>query len=551
MKCDYVFVTQESEPSSVIASSITSMPDGSTPVEATVSTSTPSPVQSSSLTPPATTSVSSEPAPLFVPNMFSSDAFGPPTPSELGRPIQAPAFSFGDGTLSSSAPTQALGPTTSSEPAQASVTDLAASLFTSWQTHSFGSGASAGSTSSTSSPFAAPTPFRCESMQAPPTFGSGASAASTSSTSSPFASTFQPSAPNSSSLFSFRPAQDASASPSAFAFNVPNAGFSPPASSTAPENLFNRLVHVTGGGDTNYWPGPPSNTFGPSRNSFFPGSGVDYLASEGSRYPPYAPTPSEDPYKMMSSISASDYYAHKSHEELRWEDYKRGDKGGVGSFPAAHISSQFSRPNAFFSQPTVTPSPFASPRIPYHSPPSSFAPPRTPDHSPSSLFAPPRRPDFPAAVQRPHDGVSYQASGCTTCGATSSSFPSGPTNPPSVPLPGSWFSTSGYYPNLAAQGTRTTPALQPYPMMFGPTYLAAQGTATTPALQAYPMMFAAQGTNLAVQSATPAFQAYPMMPGATTAAQVTNLGVQSTTPAVQAYPVAGYILVPFPTMNLQ
>ncbi|CAH2048165.1 unnamed protein product [Thlaspi arvense] len=536
-QCDYVFVTQESEPSSVVASSVTSMPDGSPPVEplghgsavAIVSASTSSPAQCFSLTPPVTTSVCSEPAPLF--GLFGASS----TSSQVLNRSSPFVFKFPPPSPTPSAP------------AQASVT------------HVPGSGASAVTTPSIFKP-----------MQAP-AFGSSASATSTSSTSSPFAAPsasleppVQASASNTSSLFSFRPAQGFGNT----SFASPFGGISPPASNTATTTVIFGTTPVTvsstSGPTQNF--AKTSSVFAPSstpNNPFSfragpnptPTTGFDPFSTfssigRGTRYYRYEPTPADEPgpcIGMMMSISASNYYLRKSHEELRWEDYQRGDKGEVGSFPAAHISPTFSRPNDFFSQPTVTA-------------PSLSAPPRTPDHSPSSLFAPPRRPHFPAALQRPHDGVSSQASGCTACGATSSSFAFGPTNPPSgatsssfsfgpknppsaatSPLPGSWFSTSGFYPNLAAQGTRTTPALQPYPMMFGPAYLAAQGTATTPALQVYPMMFAAspaaQGTNLSVQSATPALQAYPMMLGAS--------------PAGQAYPVAGYVLLPFPTMSLQ
>ncbi|KAK4741264.1 hypothetical protein SAY87_024852 [Trapa incisa] len=53
----------------------------------------------------------------------------------------------------------------------------------------------------------------------------------------------------------------------------------------------------------------------------------------GSRITPYAPTPEPDTSGSQAagkllSISAMAEYASKSHEELRWEDYQLGDKGG-------------------------------------------------------------------------------------------------------------------------------------------------------------------------------------------------------------------------------
>lgn len=53
----------------------------------------------------------------------------------------------------------------------------------------------------------------------------------------------------------------------------------------------------------------------------------------GSRAVPYAPTVEADtgsgtqPAGKLESISAMPAYKDKSHEELRWEDYQRGDKG--------------------------------------------------------------------------------------------------------------------------------------------------------------------------------------------------------------------------------
>ncbi|CAH8255963.1 unnamed protein product [Arabidopsis lyrata] len=247
---------------------------------------------------------------------------------------------------------------------------------------------------------------------------------------------------------------------------------------------------------------------------------------QGSRNPGYAPThdgentsgwsfPTEKGKgEIYISISASKPYLHKSHEELRWEDYKQGVKGG--SFPAASASPIGSRPNFAFPPLNVSPSTFAPP--PTVSP-SIFTPTTGVDFrafpggttpsssifdqrnapstvfrsqfpssiSPSSTTVPP----FNSSVQRPHETatISPPAHGCTACGATSSSSASGhftfngTTTPPSAATtpPGLFFPTSGFGP-----------------MMFG-----------------------------------------------------TTLAVQGTTPALQAYPIQGYILLPFAAMSLQ
>uniref|UniRef100_A0A251VA50 Nucleoporin autopeptidase n=1 Tax=Helianthus annuus TaxID=4232 RepID=A0A251VA50_HELAN len=59
--------------------------------------------------------------------------------------------------------------------------------------------------------------------------------------------------------------------------------------------------------------------------------------NRGTRVIPYADTPDSDSYAgKLKSISAMHAYKEKSHGELRWEDYQRGDKGGLD--PAARSS---------------------------------------------------------------------------------------------------------------------------------------------------------------------------------------------------------------------
>ncbi|XP_026408908.1 nuclear pore complex protein NUP98A-like [Papaver somniferum] len=73
----------------------------------------------------------------------------------------------------------------------------------------------------------------------------------------------------------------------------------------------------------------------------------------GSRAVPFAPTNTEEllggktEIHKFQSISCMPVYAEKSHEELRWEDYQLGDKGG-----------QITQPNSFTST-TTNPNPFS------------------------------------------------------------------------------------------------------------------------------------------------------------------------------------------------
>ncbi|CAO2035539.1 unnamed protein product [Urochloa humidicola] len=92
----------------------------------------------------------------------------------------------------------------------------------------------------------------------------------------------------------------------------------------------------------------------------------------GTRIKPYAQTPDVDgatgtqAAAKLDSISAMPEYKDKSHEELRWEDYQRGDKGGPNPSAAPAVTPTFpasTPPNTFttnnpFSQPT--PNPFSS-----------------------------------------------------------------------------------------------------------------------------------------------------------------------------------------------
>ncbi|KAL5709589.1 hypothetical protein ACHQM5_020259 [Ranunculus cassubicifolius] len=76
----------------------------------------------------------------------------------------------------------------------------------------------------------------------------------------------------------------------------------------------------------------------------------------GSRVVSYSPTVEADggnnsqPAGKLESISAMPAYKEKSHEELRWEDYQKGDKGGpnpAGQPSAGGFGTPTSQPNPF------------------------------------------------------------------------------------------------------------------------------------------------------------------------------------------------------------
>ncbi|KAL0643790.1 hypothetical protein Bca4012_042080 [Brassica carinata] len=526
--------TQETEPSNVIVSSVTSVPVSSEPVQALGdefssalgSTSDQSSETETPLAPPVTTSVNPEPALSDDSTIFKF----PPVSSE---------------------PAQALAPTAASGSMQGTAFGFGA--FAAHRSSFFG--ASSTSAVNGSSPFSFAPPVTSVSSAPVQSLGTTTtSAASASSTSSPANSSSSP------TTFQFAPAftSIAPSGPSTLGpmqaptFARPDVGVSPP------KNPFGSYLHPAFGGRH------PSNLFGPNPQTTMPVSGRSPFwaaveTEQGSRYPRYAPTPDLDysggPGKQIISISASNSHGHKSHEELRWEDYKRRQRWVWVVSCCSYISLFLINCIAVvicFSKHTSSSS------------------------SDENCCSTARRHDlFSFWLHLPHccsetRWCFFPASGCTACGATSSSSPSSPlglngttTNPPSfaASLPGLFLSTYGSCPllfgtpnfaaygattapavqayavifgtNFTPQGATATPAVQLYPMMFGTPNLAAQGSATAPAVQAYPMMFGTH--NLAAQgaTATPAVQPYPMMFG------TPNLGAQgtTTTPAAQPYPM--------------
>ncbi|CAN6864487.1 unnamed protein product [Brassica oleracea] len=513
------FITQETEPSKVNGSSV---PVSSGPVEALGSTSDQSSgTETPPLAPPppepaqsvddAHGDASSKSSPVQTSSPPTTIFSFPPVSSQPARDL-VPTGSLPGPSIGCSLPGPfigfpslfpASGPSISSSSCQASVTNLVGSRLSRWG----------------------------PSVQAP----------------------VQASAPNTASAFPppfSYPGAGCLARPNVGLSQIVSSPFGPThdfgvcASRTTPKDPFP-------GFSVDYLPRGPS---GPNPQTTTPVSGGG--TEQGCRYPRYSPTPDFDssggPAKLVMSISASNSHGHKSHEELRWEDYKNGDKGGVGSFPPpAHKPRKESRWEDYkngdkggfgwYPPPHHSPSLFASPSIPHRRPQMRTI---VQPHGDMSSF--PFGYNTPTAFQSPHElvGVSSPASGCTACGATSSSSPSShlglngtTTNPPSsaTSLPWLFLSTYGSFPllfgtpNLAAYGTSTTPAVQAYAIMFGTPNLTCQGTTATPAVQAYPIMF---GTPNHVAQGTTAAQPYPTMFGSS------NLAAQgtTTTPAALPYP---------------
>ncbi|KAF6163465.1 hypothetical protein GIB67_029314 [Kingdonia uniflora] len=395
---------------------------------------------------------------------FGSNIFGASSSSPFGGSSQS---AFG------ATPTPAFG--TSNTPAFGAASTPA---FGTTTTPAFGS---TGTTFGTGSVFGAPST---------PTFGSSSTPAfGTSNTNNVFGSSNTPAFGTSSTVPSTAPAFSFSSSPafgqSNSAFGSSQFGTTSPfgaQSSSFGDNFFS-LLYLVGSlattptfGSTGF----PQQVFGGQR--------------VGSRVAPYTSTAEVDGTTgaqgsgKLESISAMPAYKDKSHEELRWEDYQAGDKGGPnpsGQTPGGNV----------FGAPAVTTqtNPFGSSSTfgqTNANPFSSAAP-------SSNLFGP--KPNL--------FGTSTNAFGTTPFGTSN-------TNP---------FASS-------------TPATAP--SMFGQTSSSPFGTNTSPSL--FPSNSSGFGQTSSIFSSVPASGTTPAF-GNT---QSTGL-FHSTTPSSQTSTPFGHSTPPF------
>ncbi|XP_076936769.1 nuclear pore complex protein NUP98A-like [Bidens hawaiensis] len=173
------------------------------------------------------------------------------------------------------------------------------------------------------------------------------------------------------------PAFGSSSTPAFGASNTPAFGSSPTTAFGATSSPFSFGSSPAFGQSTSAFGstqfGASSTAFGAQSSPFgaqtttptfgSPGFGQQSFAGQqrgGTRVTPYAQTPEADsgtgtqPAGKLESISAMLAYKEKSHEELRWEDYQLGDKGGPN--PAGQSSGGM----GFNMNNTQQPSPFAS-----------------------------------------------------------------------------------------------------------------------------------------------------------------------------------------------
>ncbi|XP_021900313.1 nuclear pore complex protein NUP98A isoform X2 [Carica papaya] len=182
----------------------------------------------------------------------------------------------------------------------------------------------------------------------------------------------------------------------------------------------------------------------------------------GSRVAPYTPTTEADsgsgtqPAGKLESISAMPVYKDKSHEELRWEDYQQGDKGGplpAGQSPAG----------VGFGTSTAQANPFAPSPAFGQSSPSPFT---------SSTSSNPFAPKTPGFGSSGFGTSTTPAFGSSPFGATSSSNLFGSTSSTTTSLFGS---TPAFGGSSSIFGSSSSPVFGSSPSLFGSA--ASQGTA--------------------------------------------------------------------------
>lgn len=276
-----------------------------------------------------------------------------------------------------------------------------------------------------------------------PAFGASTAPAFGASTTPAFGASSSPAFGASSPSFSFGSSPAFGQSNSAF-------GSSPFGTSTSP---FGAQSSPFGGQAT-------TPTFGSS------GFGQSAFGGQrgGSRVTPYTPTAEVDsgsgtqPAGKLESISAMPVYKDKSHEELRWEDYQLGDKGGPN--PAAQSTGGIG-----FGATNPQPNPFAAS--------SGFSQPAANPFSASTSSNPfaPKTPAFTSTAF----GSSTPAFNSSPFGTSSTSNPFGSSTPSTAP---SIFGSSpGFGATSSSSLFGTAPGFGSSTSIFGSA--SAPGTTTS------------------------------------------------------------------------
>ncbi|XP_023512469.1 nuclear pore complex protein NUP98A-like [Cucurbita pepo subsp. pepo] len=237
--------------------------------------------------------------------------------------------------------------------------------------------------------------------------------------------------------------------------------------------------------------GAQTSPFGAQSTSAFGTSGFGQAGfggqRGGSRVAAYTPTTEPDAGSgssqaagKLESISAMPVYKDKSHEELRWEDYQSGDKGGP--LPAGQSASS----GVGFGVSNAQPNPLASSTFNQSSSPNPFSTatstnPFAPKSSGFGAFGPSTTFSFNSSAFAPSSSSNPFAS--TTAASTSSFLPSTTSQFGSSSL----FSSSNAQP-LASQSafsSTTSPGTNltfPSSLNFSNTQTSSLFQSTTPSI---------------------------------------------------------------------
>ncbi|KAJ6816761.1 nuclear pore complex protein NUP98A isoform X1 [Iris pallida] len=368
-----------------------------------------------------------------------------------------------------------------------------------------------------------------------PTFGSTSTSAFGAQSSSLFGSSSTPAfgASSTPAFGSSTTAFGASSTPSFSFGSTPSFGQS---ASTFGSTPFGTTPSAFGSQSSPFGAQTTTPTFGS------PGFGQSAFGNQqvGSRVVPYSATPETEttggqPAGKLESISAMPAYKEKSHEELRWEDYQRGDKGGPNpsgqpaggiSFPSQTQANQFGSTGTF-GQAAANPFSAASSSNPFASKTPAFGATGFGSSS-TSIFS-----------------TTFGASSSSPFGSTSSS--TSPFGAPSNPGFGS-SSASSFFGG-------TTPAFSSSPSIFGSSMAGSTSSfgsgltfgntqssglfqSSTPSLVQTPSPF---GQPTGFQQTTPAFSSnlfttpsagFGGSPFSSSAPSNTSLGFGQTTPSL-------------------
>ncbi|KAG4969083.1 hypothetical protein JHK82_034795 [Glycine max] len=281
------------------------------------------------------------------------------------------------------------------------------------------------------------------------------------------------------------PAFGASSTP-AFSFGSTPQAFGQSSSAFGNSSPFGSTASPFGGQSSAFGSQTPTSTFGNTGGQ----SGFGGQQRGGSRVASYTATTEADSgtsgqTAKLESISAMPIYKDKSHEELRWEDYQLGDKGGplpsalstgLTGFGSSTTPTNAFSPSPVFGQSSANPfsstTPNSNPFAPKSSPFSSgFGTSATPAFS-SSAFGSSTSAAAPSLFGSTPSPFGANSSSTPSFGQSPSLFNTAPTQATSSPFGNSIFGntlSSPLFSSAAPTGGQTASAFGQNTSPFGQT----------------------------------------------------------------------------------